>query len=168
MDGPTHKAGSVGAPEGGAHAVPVARRVMERTRHVMLVGAGANAVAPDQGFREQDLLTAEQKRKWEEWRAKQPAVQGHDTIAMVALGPDGTLAGGCSTSGLSYKLPGRLGDSPIIGSGLYVDNEIGAAGATGIGENVMRYCGSFLVVEFMRQGLHPQEACVRAIERDRK
>ena len=166
MDGPTHKAGSVGALEGIAHAVSVARRVMEKTRHVMLVGAGAKAFALQEGFREQELLTAEQKQKWEEWRAKRSAPGGgHDTIALLALAPDGTIAGGCSTSGLSYKLPGRVGDSPIIGSGLYVDNDIGAAGATGIGENVMRFCGSFMVVELMRAGMHPVEACAAAIRR---
>ena len=84
---------------------------------------------------------------------------------MIGLDAAGNLAGGCSTSGLAYKLPGRVGDSPLIGDGLYVDNEVGAAGATGVGENVLRYCGSFLVVEFMRQGLHPQEACIKTIER---
>src|SRR5687768_4686392 len=165
MDGPTHKAGSVGALEGIVNAVSVARRVMEKTRHVMLVGAGARAFALDQGFREQELLTPEQKRRWEEWKKKQPAPKGHDTIALLALAPDGTIAGGCSTSGLGYKLPGRVGDSPIIGSGLYVDNDIGAAGATGIGENVMRFCGSFMIVELMRSGLHPVEACVETIRR---
>ena len=166
MDGPTHKAGSVGALEGIAHAVSVARRVMEKTRHVMLVGAGAKAFALQEGFREQELLTAEQKQKWEEWRAKRSAPGGgHDTIALLSLAPDGTIAGGCSTSGLSYKLPGRVGDSPIIGSGLYVDNDIGAAGATGIGENVMRFCGSFMVVELMRAGMHPVEACAETIRR---
>ena len=166
MDGPTHKAGSVGALEGIANAVSVARRVMEKTRHVMLVGAGAKAFALEQGFREQDLLTPEQKRRWEEWQKKQsPRPQGHDTIALLALASDGTVAGGCSTSGLGYKMPGRVGDSPIIGSGLYVDNDIGGAGATGIGENVMRFCGSFMVVELMRSGLHPVEACAETIRR---
>ena len=169
MDGRTHKAGSVAALEGIAHAVSVARRVMEKTRHVMLVGAGARAFALEEGFREQDLLTGEQKRKWEEWKANQAASKeqskGHDTIALLALGPDGTIAGGCSTSGLGYKLPGRVGDSPIIGSGLYVDNDVGAAGATGIGENVMRFCGSFMVVELMRAGMHPTEACAETIRR---
>jgi N4-(beta-N-acetylglucosaminyl)-L-asparaginase len=165
MDGSSHKAGSVAALEGIANAVSVARRVMERTRHVMLVGAGARAFALEQGFREQDLLTSEQKRKWEEWKQKQPVAKGHDTIALLALAPDGTIAGGCSTSGLGYKLPGRVGDSPIIGSGLYVDNEVGAAGATGIGENVMRFCGSFMVVELMRSGMHPVEACAETIQR---
>jgi N4-(beta-N-acetylglucosaminyl)-L-asparaginase len=91
--------------------------------------------------------------------------KNHDTIALLALGADGTIAGGCSTSGLAGKLPGRVGDSPILGSGLYVDKDIGAAGATGIGENVMRYCGSFLIVELMRQGRTPQEACVEVIKR---
>ncbi|HEV8541950.1 MAG TPA: isoaspartyl peptidase/L-asparaginase, partial [Verrucomicrobiae bacterium] len=111
------------------------------------------------------------RTKWEQWRAKQAkqaaqtTVKGHDTIALVGLGPDGTIAGGCSTSGLAYKLPGRVGDSPIIGSGLYVDNEVGAAGATGVGENVMRFCASFMIVEFMRQGMHPVEACVETIHR---
>ncbi len=165
MDGPTHQAGSVAALEGIVNAVSVARRVMEKTRHVMLVGAGAKAFALEQGFREQDLLTPEQKRQWEEWKKKQPAKKGHDTIALLALAPDGAIAGGCSTSGLGYKLPGRVGDSPIIGSGLYVDNDIGAAGATGIGENIMRFCGSFMVVELMRSGMHPVEACVEAIRR---
>jgi N4-(beta-N-acetylglucosaminyl)-L-asparaginase len=165
MDGPTHKAGSVAALEGVAHAVSVARRVMEKTRHVMLVGAGAKAFALEQGFREENLLTEEQKRKWEQWRAKQPARKGHDTIALLALGPNGVIAGGCSTSGLGHKLPGRVGDSPIIGSGLYVDQDVGAAGATGIGENVMRFCGSFMIVELMRSGMHPVEACAETIRR---
>lgn len=166
MDGPTHKAGSVAALEDIAHAVSVARRVMEKTRHVMLVGAGAKAFALEQGFREQNLLSDEQKRKWEQWRARHiRKPDGHDTIALLALAPDGTIAGGCSTSGLGYKLPGRVGDSPIIGSGLYVDNDIGAAGATGIGENVMRFCGSFMVVELMRTGMHPTEACAETIRR---
>ena len=166
MFGPGHKGGSVAALEGIAHPISVARRVMEKTKHVRLVGEGAKQFAISQGFKEDTALTEKQKQAWEQWKAKQkPAEKGHDTISLLGLAPDGTLAGGCSTSGLSYKLPGRVGDSPILGSGLFVDNEIGAAGATGLGENVMRFCGSFMVVEFMRQGLHPQEACVKAIER---
>lgn len=166
MDGPTHKAGSVGALEGISHAVSVARRVMEKTRHVMLVGVGARTFAIENGFDQRELLTPEQKKRWEDWKRKQSLrPEGHDTIALLALSPDGALAGGCSTSGLGYKMPGRVGDSPIIGSGLYVDNEIGAAGATGIGENVMRFCGSFMVVELMRSGMHPVEACVETIRR---
>jgi N4-(beta-N-acetylglucosaminyl)-L-asparaginase len=165
MDGPTHKAGSVAALEGIANAISVARRVMEKTRHVMLVGAGARGFALEQGFPDRDLLTPEQKKRWEEWKRKQPAPKGHDTISLLALASDGTIAGGCSTSGLAYKMPGRVGDSPIIGSGLYVDNDVGAAGATGIGENIMRFCGSFMVVELMRSGMHPVEACVETIHR---
>ena len=165
MDGPTHQAGSVGALEGIVNAVSVARRVMEKTRHVMLVGAGAREFALKEGFPSRDLLTESSRQAWQNWKAKQTQEQGHDTIALLCLAPDGTIAGGCSTSGLGYKLPGRVGDSPILGSGLYVDNDIGGAGATGVGENVMRFCSSFMIVEFMRQGLHPTEACIQAIER---
>jgi N4-(beta-N-acetylglucosaminyl)-L-asparaginase len=135
---------------------------------VMLVGHDARAFALQQGFKSTNLLTPASRKAWLRWKKdeKQKAARrGHDTIAMLLLGPDGNLHGGCSTSGLAYKLPGRVGDSPIIGSGLYLDNLVGAAGATGIGENVMRYCGSFLVVEFMRQGLHPQDACIETIKR---
>jgi isoaspartyl peptidase/L-asparaginase-like protein (Ntn-hydrolase superfamily) len=116
----------------------------------------------------QELYEAWRKQKaTEKSRLITPAdaPKNHDTIALLVLGADGTMAGGCSTSGLAKKMPGRVGDSPIIGSGLYVDNEVGAAGATGLGENVMRYCGSFLVVEYMRQGLHPEAACLETIRR---
>jgi N4-(beta-N-acetylglucosaminyl)-L-asparaginase len=166
MYGPGHKGGAVGALEGFMHPISVARRVMEKTKHVMLVGEGAKKFALAEGFKEMNLLTPKQKEAWQKWKKEQTAKEkSHDTIALVGLAPDGTLAGGCSTSGLAYKMHGRVGDSPILGSGLYVDNDVGAAGATGIGENVMRYCGSFMVVEFMRQGMHPQEACVKTIER---
>src|SRR5687768_3288393 len=166
MYGPGHKGGSVAALEGIVHPISVARRVMEKTPHVMLVGAGAREFAIAEGFAQGKAVSDHQRANWLKWKAEKDAkAKGHDTISLLVLGPDGTIAGGCSTSGLAYKLPGRVGDSPILGSGLYVDNDVGAAGATGIGENVMRYCGSFLVVEFMRQGLHPQEACVRTIER---
>lgn len=170
MDGPGHKAGSVAAIEGILHPISVARRVMEKTPHVMLVGAGAREFALQQGFPTTELLTDGQRKRWEKWqkareaeKAKNP--KNHDTIALIALGADGNICGGCSTSGWGYKLPGRVGDSPIIGGGLYVDNEVGAAGATGLGENVMRYCGSYQVVEFMRQGLSPEEACIETIKR---
>ena len=108
------------------------------------------------------MATAEDRATNQADREKK---DNHDTIALLVLAADGNLAGGCSTSGLGGKLPGRVGDSPILGSGLYVDNEVGAAGATGVGENVMRYCGSFLVVEYMRQGVHPQAACEQTIQR---
>jgi N4-(beta-N-acetylglucosaminyl)-L-asparaginase len=169
MHGPGHTAGSVGAIEGIRHPISAARRVMEKTKHVMLVGEGARMFALEQGLESIEVDTREKYEAWKKKRAseKQSPVgeKNHDTIALLVLGADGNIAGGCSTSGLGGKLPGRVGDSPIIGSGLYVDNDVGAAGATGMGENVMRYCGSFLVVEFMRQGLHPEEACLAAIRR---
>jgi len=161
MFGPGHKGGSVGALEGIAHPISVARRIMETTPHVMLVGEGARQFALAHGFGAE----APGKSAFKASQKKINDSKNHDTIALLALGKDGTIAGGCSTSGLAGKLPGRVGDSPILGSGLYVDNDIGAAGATGIGENVMRYCGSFLIVELMRQGFSPQEACVEVIRR---
>jgi len=170
MDGETHRAGSVAALEGYPHPISVARRVMEKTKHVLLVGSGAADFAKQQGFQKQELLTDEQKKKWQAWKALQPASEpaappNHDTIALIGIDATGHLAGGCSTSGLAYKMAGRVGDSPILGSGLYVDGDVGAAGATGIGENVMRYCGSFLIVEFMRMGLEPDVACRATIDR---
>jgi len=167
MFGPGHKAGSVAAIEGIRHPISAARRVMEKTSHVMLVGQGAREFALEEGLESIPVDDSELYEKWRQQRnaekSKKPA--NHDTIALLALAADGTIAGGCSTSGLAGKLPGRVGDSPIIGSGLYVDNDIGAAGATGVGENVMRYCATFMIVEFMRQGLAPQEAIVKTIRR---
>jgi N4-(beta-N-acetylglucosaminyl)-L-asparaginase len=169
MDGETHRAGSVAALENYLHPISVARRVMEKTKHVLLVGNGAGEFAKKQGFKTQELLTEEQRVKWQAWKAKQPVETSppvnHDTISLVGMDTNGHIAGGCSTSGLAYKMAGRVGDSPILGSGLYVDDEIGAAGATGIGENVMRYCASFLIVELMRSGMEPEAACRATIER---
>ena len=171
MNGPDHKAGSVGAIEGIRHPISAARRVMEKTRHVMLVGEGARMFALEEGLESVEINSRELNDQWQQQRMAQrakPAPKkpvGHDTIALLVLGTDGNIAGGCSTSGLGGKLPGRVGDSPIIGSGLYVDNDVGAAGATGLGENVMRYCATFLIVEFMRQGMPPHEACVQVIRR---
>lgn len=173
MFGPGHQAGSVAGIEGIVHPISAARRVMEKTRHVMLVGEGARMFALEQGLESVEIDAVSRHAAWHRARlaervaANQPPASpdNHDTIALMVLGADGTIAGGCSTSGLSGKLPGRVGDSPIIGSGLYVDNEVGAAGATGVGENVMRYCGTFLVVELMRQGLTPTEACLEALRR---
>jgi N4-(beta-N-acetylglucosaminyl)-L-asparaginase len=161
-----YNAGSVAAIEDILHPISVARLVMERTKHVMLAGAGAKKFAMDQGIKATNTLTEQRRLKWQEWLKTQEEMsldESHDTIALVGCGPDGTLSGGCSTSGWGYKLAGRVGDSPIIGSGLYVDGQVGAAGATGLGENVMRYCGSFQVVEFMARGATPQEACVETV-----
>ena len=169
MSGPDHEAGSVAGVEDILHPIAVARKVMEETRHVMLVGEGAKSFAIDQGFSTTPLLTEKQKEHWMKWRKEQelPEIseQNHDTIAMIGVDPEGNVYGGCSTSGWGFKVPGRVGDSPIIGSGLYVDNEVGGAGATGIGENVMRYCASFMIVEAMRHGMSPQEACEATIAR---
>jgi isoaspartyl peptidase/L-asparaginase-like protein (Ntn-hydrolase superfamily) len=171
MSGPGHRGGSVAALEGIRHPISAARRVMEKTSHVMLVGEGARMFALQEGLESVDV---DSRARYDEWQRQRIGQQtkptekkkdNHDTIALLVLAADGNLAGGCSTSGLGGKLPGRVGDSPILGSGLYVDNEVGAAGATGVGENVMRYCGSFLVVEYMRQGLHPQAACEQTIQR---
>lgn len=169
MMGPSHKAGSVAAISDILHPISVARRVMEKTKHVMLVGEGAKQFALQEGFPEIELLTANRAEAWKKWKEeraeRQGAPVGHDTIALIGVDEHGNVAGGCSTSGMGYKLPGRVGDSPILGSGLYVDNEVGGAGATGIGENVMRFCGSFMVVEAMRHGMTPSEACATTIRR---
>ncbi len=152
------------------HAVSVARKVMEETPHVMLAGAGAKQFAIEQGFPVEDLLTDRSKADWEKWKETslyKPIIniENHDTIGMLALDENGDLSGACTTSGLAYKMAGRVGDSPIIGAGLYVDNEIGAATATGLGEEIVKNVGSFLIVELMRQGKSPQEACEIAINR---
>lgn len=179
MHGPGQRAGSVAAIEGIRHPITAARRVMEKTRHVMLVGEGARLFALEHGLERVDVADHGDKlRAWQEQKRRESATteteaaatsgggkEDHDTMTMLVLGADGTISGGCSTSGLGGKLPGRVGDSPIVGSGLYVDNEIGAAGATGLGEIIMRYCASFLIVELMRTGLHPAEACRQAIAR---
>lgn len=167
MDGPGHKAGSVAGMEGIVYPISVARLVMEKCRHVMLVGEGARWFALEHGVESVDVSGDKAKKaKWQAGhRPKDPDTRGHDTIALLVRDVDGHLAGGCSTSGAGGKLPGRVGDSPILGAGLYVDDEVGAAGATGVGENIMRHCGTYLVVELMRQGMHPQAACEEAVHR---
>ncbi|AZS22155.1 MULTISPECIES: N(4)-(beta-N-acetylglucosaminyl)-L-asparaginase [unclassified Caulobacter] len=180
--------GAVAALEHIAHPISVARRVMEKTPHVMLVGAGALQFALEQGFPREELLTAESRAAWEAWKrdAKyQPRANSevsdygkttgqlgtpggagnHDTIGMLAIDAKGNVAGACTTSGMAWKMRGRVGDSPIIGAGLYVDNEVGGATSTGVGEEVIRNVGSFLVVELMRQGRSPEAACREAVER---
>lgn len=162
--------GSVGCLEHIVHPISVARAVMEKTPHTMLVGEGALDFALSQGFKKENLLVKESEDEWKEWLKKgeyKPKVniENHDTIGMVALDTNGNLSGACTTSGMAFKMHGRIGDSPIIGAGLFVDNEIGAATATGHGEEVMRIVGSHTVVELMRQGYSPEEACKKAVQR---
>jgi N4-(beta-N-acetylglucosaminyl)-L-asparaginase len=182
--------GSVGFIERIKHPISVARRVMEKTPHVMRVGIGAQEFAVAEGFPlEEQKLSDDAKRAYEEWLKKseyKPIINvesskgghgpfaparyedgswNHDTIGMVAMDAAGDLSGSCTTSGMGFKMRGRLGDSPIIGAGLFVDNEVGAATATGQGEDIIRICGTHTVVELMRQGLSPEAACKAAVER---
>ncbi len=152
------------------HVISLARKVMEETPHVMLAGIGAEKFAYSIGFKKETLLTKESEKAWNKWKKTSKYkpiinIENHDTIGMLAIDKDGDISGGCTTSGLAYKMNGRVGDSPIIGSGLYVDNEIGGAVATGLGEEVIKTVGSFLIVELMRQGHSPQQACEIAIKR---
>ncbi len=176
-------AGAVGAIEYIAHPISVARAVMEKTPHVMLVGDGATQFAVEQGFKKEKLLTPESRKAWLAWlktsHYKPEAnievksyglgtpggAKNHDTIGMLAIDAHGNMSGACTTSGMAWKIHGRVGDSPIIGDGLFVDNEVGGATSTGVGEEVMRNCGSFLVVELMRNGMGPTAACKAAVER---
>jgi N4-(beta-N-acetylglucosaminyl)-L-asparaginase len=191
--------GSVAALQRIKHPISVARRVMEKTPHVMLVGAGAQQFAVAEGFPlEEDKLSDDAKRTYEQWLKKseyKPVINventrssssaggpggdyyaaaparlpdgewNHDTIGMVAMDAEGNLSGSCTTSGMAFKMRGRVGDSPIIGAGLFVDNEVGAVTATGQGEDVIRICGSHAVVEYMRQGMAPEDACKAAVVR---
>ncbi|HVW60192.1 MAG TPA: N(4)-(beta-N-acetylglucosaminyl)-L-asparaginase [Puia sp.] len=183
--------GSVGFLERIKHPISVARRVMEKTPHVMLVGSGAQQFAVAEGFPlEEQKLSDDAKKAYEQWLKRSeykpvinientksgghgpsapaylPGGEGnHDTIGMVAMDAAGNLSGSCTTSGMAFKMRGRLGDSPIIGAGLFVDNEVGACTATGQGEDVIRICGSHTVVELMRQGMAPEQACKAAVER---
>ncbi len=183
--------GSVGALERIKHPISVARRVMEKTPHVILVGQGAQQFAVAEGFPlEPQVLSEDAKKSYEQWLKKseykpvinientRPSGTGpsaparlangewnHDTIGMIAMDAAGNLSGSVTTSGMGFKMRGRLGDSPIIGAGLFVDNEVGAVTSTGQGEDVIRVCGSHSVVEFMRQGMSPEEACKAAVEK---
>ncbi|MES2418807.1 MAG: N(4)-(beta-N-acetylglucosaminyl)-L-asparaginase [Bacteroidota bacterium] len=179
--------GAVLAIEHIKHPISVARKVMEKTPHVMLAGDGALQFALEQGFKKENLLTPASEKAWKEWLKtakyepqinienklydkaapqKLPGNQyNHDTIGMIAMDAQGNLSGACTTSGMAYKLHGRVGDSPIIGAGLYIDNEVGGATSTGVGEEVVRNVGSFLVVELMRQGYTPEAACKEAVMR---
>jgi len=181
-----YNCGSVMCLEDIVHPISVARLVMEKTPHIMLAGEGALQFALANGFKRKNLLTEKSKKDWKEWlktskynpemnienrlydKKTDPMPGGpknHDTIGMVAMDANGNISGACTTSGLAYKMHGRVGDSPVIGAGLYVDNEVGAASASGVGEEVIRIVGSHLVVELMRQGLKPEEACKKAVER---
>lgn len=162
--------GSVAFLQNIKHPISVARLVMDKTPHVMLVGEGALAFAKSEGFKEQNLLTDKAEAAWKDWLKKSEYkpiinIENHDTIGMLALDNNGDLSGACTTSGAAFKMSGRVGDSPIIGAGLYVDNEIGAATATGMGELMIKTVGCHLVVEMMRNGLSPEQACKAAVER---
>lgn len=165
------RAGAVVYLQNIKNPISVARLVMEKTKHVMLAGEGAKKFALAYGFKEENLLTEKSREAWIKWKealSKDDNWIGnetHDTITMLAIDKDGNISGACTTSGLRWKIHGRVGDSPIIGAGLYVDNEVGAAGATGVGETIMRTVGSFLVVEKMREGMSPQEACEYVVRR---
>ncbi|MEM1125673.1 MAG: N(4)-(beta-N-acetylglucosaminyl)-L-asparaginase [Bacteroidota bacterium] len=178
MHGPTRRAGAVGALEGIATPSLVAKAIMDYTDHIMLVGEGAKRFALSMGFEEQNLLTEESRQDWLRWKARLNPRDNwldHDddvqikfstgTINLCAVNAAGDLGSVTTTSGLAWKLPSRVGDSPIIGAGQYCDNEVGAAGSTGRGEANIMTCGAFLTVEFMRQGLSPTEACLRTLER---
>ena len=161
-------AGSVAFLQNIQHPVSVARKVMEETKHVMLVGEGARQFAISKGFKETNLLTEKSKKEWKAWQKERRTMtphETHDTLSVLAQDAKGNLAGACTTSGWAYKMHGRVGDSPIIGAGLYVDNEIGSSAATGLGEEVIKTTGSFLVVELMRQGYSPIDACKEALDR---
>jgi N4-(beta-N-acetylglucosaminyl)-L-asparaginase len=153
------------------HPISLARAVMEKTPHVMLAGEGARQFAIAQGFpMEKEKLSPKAQVEYDKWRVTSQYkpiinIENHDTIGMIGLDASGKLAGSCTTSGLAYKMHGRIGDSPIIGAGLFVDDEVGAATATGLGESIIRICGSFLIVELMRQGRSPQAACEEAVRR---
>lgn len=167
------KCGAVAYLEGIKHPISVARTIMENTPHIMLAGEGAKQFALDYGFNKVKSPLKEVKKEWKEWKKEnkekfdKPDInnENHDTIGMLALDAEGNLSGACTTSGWGYKLPGRIGDSPIIGAGLFIDNDIGAACATGLGEAVIRIAGSHTVVELMRNGHSPEEACRLAVER---
>jgi isoaspartyl peptidase/L-asparaginase-like protein (Ntn-hydrolase superfamily) len=163
-------AGSVTFLQNIMHPISVARLVMEKTPHVLLSGEGALRFALEQGFKKENLLTEKAKESWLNWLKEskyKPVIssQMHDTIGLIAVDKNNNVCGGCSTSGAAYKMHGRVGDSPIFGAGLFVDNEVGAATCTGLGEMMLKNLSSFLIVELMRQGKHPQKACEEAVKR---
>lgn len=163
-------AGAVTYLQGYMHPISVAKKVLTETPHVILSGTGAAQFAHNQGFKKVDLMTENSTKQYKKWLEKseyipEVNVERHDTIGMIARNSAGNLSGGCSTSGLAYKMAGRVGDSPIIGAGLFVDNEYGCATATGLGEIVLENCTTFLIVELLRQGYSVQKACEESINR---
>jgi N4-(beta-N-acetylglucosaminyl)-L-asparaginase len=184
MYGPTHASGAVGSIRNIKNPSKVAKLVMERTNHCLIVGRGALKFALAHGFKKENLLTDKAREAWLKWKEQmsdrdnwlppgsnrlpadlQAYMLTYGTINCLALDTRGRLAGTTTTSGLSWKIAGRVGDSPIIGAGLYVDNEVGAAGSTGLGEANIMNLGSFQVVQFMAQGMTPEQACLKALER---
>jgi N4-(beta-N-acetylglucosaminyl)-L-asparaginase len=179
MHGPTRRAGAVAALEGIKTPSEVAKLVLKYTNHILLVGEGAKRFALSYGFKEEDLLTPESRQKWLTWRAnrgpgddwldvpdKEPMVaRPTGTINLNAVNPKGEISSVTTTSGLAWKIPGRVGDSPIVGAGQYCDNEVGAAGSTGRGESNIMVCGGFLTVEHMRRGMAPTDACLETLRR---
>ncbi|KQC32745.1 glycosylasparaginase [Nonlabens sp. YIK11] len=166
----TGNCGAVVCVEDYTNVAAIAKKVMTETPHVMLAGKGAEEFAAKQGFQKENLLTESSENAYREWLKTSQYkpiinIENHDTIGMVCMDGNGDISGACSTSGLSYKMKGRVGDSPIIGAGLFIDNEIGGAAATGMGEEIMKSVGSFLIVELMRNGMSPQEACEEAVMR---
>lgn len=178
MHGPTNRAGSVGCLEGIKTPSLVAKAVMDYTSHIMLVGDGAKRFALSLGFKEEDLLTEQSRKAWLRWKSRHSTKDNWleqegdhrvdwttGTVHISAITEAGDIGSVTSTSGLSWKIPGRVGDSPIIGAGQYCDNAVGSAGSTGLGEANIKVCGAFLTVEFMRQGLSPEEACLQTLRR---
>lgn len=166
----TSNCGAVAYLQNIENPISVARMVMEETPHVMLAGDGALQFALENGFEKTNLLTPAAEAEWRQWLEEskyKPVinVENHDTIGMLAIDAEGNISGSCTTSGMAYKLHGRVGDSPIIGAGLFVDNEVGGCCATGMGEAIIRIAGSSIVVEMMRNGIHPQDACDEAVKR---
>jgi N4-(beta-N-acetylglucosaminyl)-L-asparaginase len=162
--------GAVVCVENYTNVAALAKSVMNDTPHVMLAGTGAEEFAAKQGFKKEDLLTESSEKAYQEWLKTSEYkpiinIENHDTIGMLCLDHNGNISGACTTSGLSYKMKGRVGDSPIIGAGLFVDNQVGGAAGTGLGEEIMKTVGSFLIVELMRQGKSPQQACEMAVQR---
>jgi len=165
--GPKHTVGAVGGIKRIKRPISVARMVMERTRHTLLVGDDATKFAVKMGWKEEELLTEKARKSWEAWKnnPERSTFWNHDTIGMVAIDRNGDLCAGTSTSGLAFKIKGRVGDVAIPGAGAYVDNDVGGVAATGNGDVMMRFGLALMAVEYMREGRSPSEACARSLKR---